>query len=189
MEVKSFVNKMTQAVTFAEIMHGDQKWGVYPYMVHLRDVWRIIVESGFSDPTKETHQTLQIAAYLHDVVEDTDATSLMVGQDFGGKVGDLVWAVTGTGKNRKARQQMIYECIHQVPDFQAVILKVADRISNVEGSLRDPGCNTDYLEVYRGEWEKFSTMLHRGKEGDTRLSAMWTRLDRALHFHKGVFEK
>jgi (p)ppGpp synthase/HD superfamily hydrolase len=46
--------------------HGEQRYGDHPYGVHLDAVVEILREYG--------HEALVPAGYLHDTLEDTDAT-------------------------------------------------------------------------------------------------------------------
>jgi (p)ppGpp synthase/HD superfamily hydrolase len=150
------------ARAFAEERHATQKYGDRPYLVHLSAVRDVLRSMGHGGP-------LAVAAWLHDVVEDTPTTKDEVCARFGADVAALVWAVTGVGANRSERNASAYAKIRATPD--AATLKLADRIANVEASRGRP----DKLAMYRGEWASFEAAL-RGF-GDER---MWERLRRAL---------
>jgi (p)ppGpp synthase/HD superfamily hydrolase len=151
-----------EARAFAEIAHEGQKYGDHPYVVHLAQVRAVLADFGYAG-------SLGIAAWLHDVVEDTAVKRDEVAVRFGQEVGDLVWAVTGEGADRKERNATAYAKIRSLP--AAVILKLADRIANVEASRDVP----HKLALYRGEWGAFRKAL--GDLGDPR---MWARLERAI---------
>ena len=61
------------------------------------------------------------AAFLHDVLEDTDATYEELKSEFGFRVADLVNEVTKEGKN-------FFPRLHTQ---RAVLLKLADRMHNI----------------------------------------------------------
>jgi guanosine-3',5'-bis(diphosphate) 3'-pyrophosphohydrolase len=148
---------------FAEEAHGDQRYGDKPYGYHLRAVRGVLVECGY------TEGPLVLAAWLHDVIEDTPTTREEVAARFGADVASLVWAVTGRGPDRAARNHDAYAKIRAHPP--AAILKLADRIANVEASRGVP----EKHAMYRSEWPSFRDNLAGLGDPD-----MWTRLERAL---------
>jgi (p)ppGpp synthase/HD superfamily hydrolase len=150
------------ARAFAVERHGDQRYGERPYVTHLAAVRAVLRDFDIDG-------ALGVAAWLHDVVEDTPTTRDEVAARFGPDVAALVWAVTGVGENRKARNADAYAKIRAHPP--AATLKLADRIANVEASATVP----DKLAMYRREWEAFAQALDG--LGDARL---WQRLRRAL---------
>jgi guanosine-3',5'-bis(diphosphate) 3'-pyrophosphohydrolase len=151
---------------FAEERHKSQRYGEHPYVVHLWAVRQVLTDFGYhSGP-------LAVAAWLHDLIEDTPTTRQEIAERFGEEVAMLVWAVTGVGKNRKNRKERnawVYEKIRQCP--KAAILKLADRIANMEASQACP----DKLAMYRKEHLEFAMAL-RGLGDD----GMWERLRRAF---------
>jgi hypothetical protein len=152
----------TEAREFAVERHAEQRYGERPYVVHLEAVRAVLRDFGHGG-------ALGVAAWLHDVVEDTPTTRDEVEQRFGAEVAALVWAVTGVGDDRKARNAAAYAKIQQLP--AAATLKLADRIANVEASATVPA----KLERYRAEWQGFATAL--AGLGDAR---MWQRLRHGL---------
>jgi (p)ppGpp synthase/HD superfamily hydrolase len=151
-----------KARRFAEERHAGQRYGEQPYSVHLAAVRAVLASFGYAGD-------LGVAAWLHDVVEDTATTREEIAVEFGAGVAALVWAVTGVGKSRKERNEAAYEKIRSHPP--AAILKLADRIANVEASRQRP----DKLRMYRREWPGFERAL--AGLGDER---MWARLRAAL---------
>jgi len=150
------------AEMFAREAHSGQMYGDKPYVdSHVTDVVTILREFGMDE--------FYIAAgWLHDVVEDTEVSKEEIDLKFGPRVGKLVWACTGIGPNRKARNQTIYEKIAAYPD--AAIVKVADRIANVEHS--DPDSN--HRQMYLKERDAFHELVAR-----LAPRAMIDRLDAA----------
>jgi (p)ppGpp synthase/HD superfamily hydrolase len=151
-----------KARAFAVAAHAEQKYGEVPYVTHLQAVHAVLVDFGYTAP-------FTVAAWLHDVVEDTPVTRDEIEAAFGNEVAELVWAVTGVGETRPERVHAAYEKIKKHP--AAAVLKLADRIANSEASRDYP----KKLALYRGEHASFKENL--GTLGDPR---MWTRLERAL---------
>ncbi|MFE3189698.1 HD domain-containing protein [Nocardia sp. NPDC059240] len=154
------------ARSYAEAAHGDQKYGLQPYSVHLAAVRAVLADFGYGDD-------LGVSAWLHDVLEDTDVTNPEMESVFGTPITELVWAVSGMGETREARNEDIYRKINAHP--RAVILKVADRIANVEASV-----GTRFMTMYRSEYPEFRTRLGNLLPDEEALARMWKRLDAAF---------
>lgn len=91
---------MTRALQFATTRHAQQrrKYTDLPYITHLEAVVAILRDHDINDPT-----TLA-AAYLHDVVEDTQTTIQELILMFGESVAELVYWLSDLEKgNRAAR--------------------------------------------------------------------------------------
>jgi (p)ppGpp synthase/HD superfamily hydrolase len=163
------MDKLEQAArSFAEVAHGDQKYGKHPYVKHLAAVRAVLEDFGFSGD-------LGVAAWLHDVLEDTKVTSDQLELAFGSTVTHLVWAVTGVGVNRKERNECAYGRIERNP--KAIILKLADRIANVEACAKT---RDHRLGMYRQEHVAFKARLVRLAkflDEEEIVMAMWARLD------------
>lgn len=157
----SMDDREAEARAFAVAGHGDQRYGERPYVVHLEAVRAVLRDFNHGGD-------LAVAAWLHDVVEDTPTSQEDVRRQFGDEVAALVWAVTGTGATRKERNASAYAKIRNHP--RAAILKLADRIANVEASR-----GTDKLTRYRNEWAGFREAL--AGLGDPR---MWDRLEATI---------
>ncbi|WP_336083558.1 HD domain-containing protein [Nocardia sp. SSK8] len=167
MEFGSVAQQEAEAREFARAAHGDQKYGQAPYLTHLAAVRGVLADFGYDGP----HGT---AAWLHDVIEDTPVTAEEVESRFGRAVLDLVWAVTGIGPDRKARNLNAYEKIAAHPP--AVILKLADRTANAEASPPD----SSWMGMYRTEHALFKAHLGDLLADDPTVARMWARLERRL---------
>ena len=158
-----------RAAAFAVQAHGRQMYGTLPYSVHLDAVRRVFLDSGIGGP-------LAVAAWLHDTIEDTRTTSENIRVLFGDEVAGLVWAVTGTGQNRRERIADAHAKIVAHPT--AALLKLADRIANVEHCKTDGG---PLFKMYRSEQPEFAAMINRCVVADGRTqAAMLARLTWAL---------
>lgn len=153
------------AKDFASIVHHGQKYGTNPYEYHLVMVDETLRTFGFGDV--EPH--LLVAAWLHDVIEDTPISYEMIKHGFGGEVADIVYAVTNeAGKNRKERNTKTYPKIRASHD--GLVVKLADRIANIEFSK---STNSGLLDMYKREWQDFRAALFDPDESDCRVLEMW----------------
>lgn len=128
------MEKLALARAFADMVHAKHKYGDQPYAdSHLDDVEQILADAGMSSGDD------RIRARLHDTVEDIDPVLTKMAQDFiftnfGNSTYQVVWALSGFGHNRKARNQHAYEKIARYP--LAANYKLADRIANWETGIR-----------------------------------------------------
>ena len=117
-----------KAYEFAKRKHGDQKRKTgEPYIVHPLNVAKILAELGMDAETV-------VAALLHDVLEDTDATNEELKKEFGESVASLVEGVTKIGKIKyKSDQVENYRklILATAKDPRVIILKLADRLDNM----------------------------------------------------------
>lgn len=169
------MNLVEKAKAFAIAAHGDQMYGDdKPYSYHLGQVVGVLQRFGVDD------ETLLAAAWLHDTVEDTGTDAITIDNEFGMLVGDLVWAVTNEdGKNRAERHLKTYTKIAAI-GVKAVLLKLADRIANVEQCVaeeRQDG-KSNILQMYQMEHPGFVAALRKDR-ADTEVR-MWQWLEQLL---------
>lgn len=154
---------------FALKAHGDQMYGDHPYVIHLDDVRRILEYYGVTD------KAILTAAYLHDVLEDTEVTAGELAELFGEEVTQIVVRVTDfPAKNRKERHQLTYPQLAK--NHKAVTLKLADRIANVIRA-RELSGNTNssrLFDMYKKEYPYFRETLYNNKLNHIK---MWNFLD------------
>ena len=152
--------RVEQAIRAAAVLHKNQlrKGSMpFPYITHL-------VATAFTllDYTKD--EDVIIAALLHDTLEDTDYTIDELQEDFGGKVREIVEAVTepkSTPENRvsfKDRKRIYAEQLKKGP-IEAVLVAAADKIHNFRTLVED----------YSDAHDRF--MQDFGKNFDERLEA------------------
>ena len=145
----------------ALLAHHNQKYDIFPYEKHLRDVVRII-QKFFGDD-----ETLIISAWLHDSIEDTYLTYNKIKQVFGIEVAEIVFAVTDElGRNRAERHDKTLPKI-QAAGWKAIAVKLADRIANVEHSVKS---NHELFDMYRREYAEFSHALYSESQ---EVKPMW----------------
>ena len=121
-----------KAYNYSVEKHKDQKReSGEPYIVHPLQVAFTIAEMGLDEPTI-------VAAILHDVVEDTDATNENIVNLFGQEVADMVSGVTKLSNIQFAsveenqvenyRQKMF---LAMGKDIRVILIKLADRLNNM----------------------------------------------------------
>ncbi len=149
--------------TLHHVIRKGQLYGVLPYTHHLADVERELRSYGVLSPD------ILVAAWLHDIVEDTDVKVRDIEENFGPEVAALVAAVTSEeGPNRKVRNALTYPKIRAL-GTDAVCLKLADRLANVKSG---GGSN----QMYKKEHAAFRHALYG--EGDHMVNyRMWKELD------------
>lgn len=160
-----YLPNLAEAV--ARHWHGRQRYGngrPYPDE-HLAFVVQVLRDCGFGDD-----EDLIAAGWLHDILEDTDFSSPEFLRIFGREVFVLVDACSGFGKNRAERNARIYRLIQETP--RAAIVKLADRIANVEASAPGSG----YRSMYWKEIDGFDQAI-RPHVPDR----MWARMLRGFH--------
>ena len=153
------MGEIVDARDFALRAHGDQTYGEEPYGVHLFDVVAVAKDFGATDAQWK-------AAFLHDVLEDTAATSDQILDLFGEDVLRIVYACTGEGETRAERVSCIYRRIADHPP--AALVKLADRIANAEAAT--PGGH--HWRRYKSEMAGFRAVIRPHVP-----AAMWNRLE------------
>jgi guanosine-3',5'-bis(diphosphate) 3'-pyrophosphohydrolase len=159
------MNIQDKAQQFALSKHTNQKYGEYPYSYHLSYVVNILKEYGYGEDN-----IIICSAWLHDTIEDTDTTYEMLVSEFNQEIADTVYAVTNEpGKNRMEKFSKTAPKI--IANKKALILKLADRITNTEFNLEN---DSRIYQVYCREFPQFKQLLYRGQDID--ILPMWNRL-------------
>jgi (p)ppGpp synthase/HD superfamily hydrolase len=147
---------------FASVKHTGLTYFGLPYTHHLQNVENVLRRFNITD------EELLVAAWLHDVVEDTDTKLKEIKELFGDSIAEIVDAVTNEeGPNRKIRAALTYPKTRKCK--KGVTLKLADRIANVE-------MKGSSIDMYRKEYEDFRRALYTKDENEP----MWALLDKLL---------
>jgi (p)ppGpp synthase/HD superfamily hydrolase len=155
--------------------HGDQKYNGQPYVAHLDAVAEVLHRFGYDDVT------YQEAAYLHDVLEDTDTEVMTLDAEFRNPVVAAVEFCTDPeGASRKERKALAYRAYRIAIDAWrsgdlvydyvpvGIRVKLADRLANLEASR-----GTDFMGMYLREGAEFRAALYTPGICD----AMWAEYD------------
>ena len=152
---------------YAERWHYNLKYGKYPYLYHLEAVASVLNRFGIYS------RSVIAAAYLHDVLEDTECKYDDIVKKYDETVASIVDACTdGEGHNRRERKEKPYRLIPVTQD--SIKVKLADRIANVESCIINN--NEPLFLMYRKEHKIFRQRLYKEKECDN----MWNYLDSIL---------
>ncbi len=141
------------ALDYATACHDGQcRRSGEPYIEHPINVALILTELGMDTESI-------VAALLHDVVEDTDATTEMVSKMFGKEIALLVEGVTKLGKipyyskEEQQSENLRKMLFAMAEDVRVIIIKLADRLHNMRtiDSLREQkrrDISLETIEVY-----------------------------------------
>jgi (p)ppGpp synthase/HD superfamily hydrolase len=130
--------RVEQAIRAAAVLHKNQlrKGSMpFPYITHL-------VATAFTLMDYTDDEDVIIAGLLHDTLEDTDYTIDELQEDFGGRVREIVEAVTepkSTPENRiswKDRKKIYAEQLKKGPE-ESVLVAAADKIHNFRTLVED----------------------------------------------------
>ena len=126
----SSISRIKNAFEFAYYAHRDQKRNTgEPYIIHPIAVAKIVATE------LELDVNPIIAAFLHDVVEDTEYTIEDIQSTFGDDVAFLVDVVTKRKKKQYENTKQvdnfkqILESVHY--DIRALLVKLSDRLHNM----------------------------------------------------------
>jgi len=143
--------------------HASQTYDeIFPYEKHLDDVVEVVKRFGYSGK-------YVIAAYLHDILEDTGLSYNDVKRHFGIEVAEMVYCVTDElGRNRKEKKEKTLPKTASNPG--AIILKLGDRIANIEHGGK--------VDMYKKEYQEFKGALYLNTPNDGK--EMWNYLDKLI---------
>jgi hypothetical protein len=160
-----------KARAFAVAAHAatgqKRKYTDAPYITHPAAVVEIV-------RTVPHTRAMLAAAWLHDVVEDTQVTLETVTAEFGDEIGQLVYWLTDKSRpedGNRARRKAIDRLHSSSAPPEAQTIKLADIIENTSTiDQYDP----EFAKVYRKEKEDLLDLMNKG---DTQLlSRAWKQL-------------
>lgn len=152
--------------------HGNQKYGDgHPYIYHILNVKDISEKyiNLYNWSEKDKH-IIRTSILCHDILEDTETDDYELVSLFGKEVWEIVFNVSGFGKNRKERNEDAYNKI--IRDDKSIFVKLCDRISNVEESMT----NRSKFRMYKNEYPEFRNKIFNGK-----FIEMWDYLEKLIY--------
>jgi len=129
------INPIIKAAVYASEKHKYQRrkgFNQVPYINHPLKVANLLSEYG------ENNEDLLVAAILHDVIEDTDATAEEISGFFNPHVSELVLEITDDKDLPYAVRKELQ--VKNAPSLSADAkkIKIADKICNIEDILNYP---------------------------------------------------
>lgn len=177
--------KVRRAYEYAKQAHEavgqKRKYTNEPYIVHPHEVASVV--SAFEVPSE-----VIMAAYLHDVLEDTQKTVQDIEEHFGPYVCSLVQQLTDVSKpedgNRAARKALDHAHSQKACAF-AQLVKCADIYSNVKSIVHhDPQFGQTYVE------EKLDQLRHLQKAYKPLWSFVYGYCEQSLdQIHQMIDQK
>lgn len=157
-----------RALLAAEKAHANKTYDIYPYIYHVKQVVKIAEEAGYDE-------SIIVACYLHDTLEDSDLSFNDIKKAFGIEVAEIVYAVTDElGRNRKERKAKTLPKIRA--NWKATVVKVCDRIANVTQSKM---YNQKLYAMYQEENELFISSI-KSDDHPSEVDRVWKQLDKLL---------
>lgn len=160
------------AEKLAENAHAGQKYDDAAYVNHTRQVVGVLERFGIVDPV------CICAGYCHDTIEDTTTSYNDIKAELGEEVAEVVFAVSSElGRDRKERNKRTYPKIKG--NLRATVVKLADRIANIEHGAARGGKTA----MYRAEYPDFKAAIYVdfGSDADAAIVArMWAHLDQLM---------
>lgn len=175
--------QVQKARRFSAKKHAGQLYGSHPYVFHLAQVEDKVVELYAGLLEYDHIIRLRILARLHDIVEDTDATSEEIELRFGLDMSESVSLIStvevhpedGTPlKYRREKHVFTYPRIASKLDV--ILVKLADRLANVSHAKTTGGP----LKMYMKEHPKFRSAIR--PYTPEKFMFVWDILDELLEF-------
>jgi (p)ppGpp synthase/HD superfamily hydrolase len=162
--MKSYTEKTYKEARMVAVKaHSNQSYDeIFPYEKHLDDVVDVLKRFGFSGK-------FIVAGFLHDSIEDDGISYNDIRKHFGIEVAEMVYCVTDElGRNRREKKEKTLPKTASNPS--AIILKLADRIANIEHGGK--------IDMYNKEYQEFKGALYLNTPEDGKK--MWEHLDSLL---------
>lgn len=159
--------KVMDAAVYAALKHQYQRRAGYdrlPYMNHLLKVTEALIRIG-----EERDEALLLAAVLHDVLEDTDATHEELARRFGREAADIVLELTDDmALPYMERKWLQVEKARQL-SVKARKIRIVDKSTNIRDILSYP---LDWpLEKKQNYLDNSIQVVARIRGGNPRLDA------------------
>lgn len=172
------VSQIYDAYLFgAEAHEGQHRRSGEPYIYHPLAVASILLEMHMDSPTI-------VAAILHDVIEDTEASKAQVAERFGEQVAEIVdgvsklSAVNFPSKMEAQAESLRKMLLAMAKDIRVIIIKLADRLHNMRtlgalASAKAQRIARETLEIYAPIANRLGMHVLRLELEDLGFKAMY----------------
>lgn len=152
-----------RAIRFAANAHRKQsRSSGKPYITHPVEVGKIVKQFK----TSHNIDALIAAAYLHDTIEDTDATYEDLVKLFGGLIADMVQELTSDSDSpeykEKGKTQYLKDKMVNMSDW-ALVIKLADRLHNVSDLGTKGGKGDEWGRKYKKQTQSIISELEKSR--------------------------
>jgi (p)ppGpp synthase/HD superfamily hydrolase len=148
------INSREKFIELLEEKFDGEMYGDLKYIVHCFNVENMAIKFLLKYPRIEA---IRLACLGHDLIEDTDITIDELRKYISGDIIDLIERVSDKeGKNRRERHLNTYCYIREKEE--AVLVKLCDRLSNLEESLKSK--NENKKSMYKKEFNTFKSALY-----------------------------
>lgn len=143
---------LNKALEFATEKHKFQKRknsAADPYIVHPIEVKDMLISAGVTD------EATLCSALLHDTIEDTGTSPQEIEEIFGQKICHIVLECSDDKSLHKVDRKKIQITHAEHISPKAKLVKLADKLSNVSGLLKDPPAkwsNDEIIGYVRWSW-------------------------------------
>lgn len=153
------------AIDEAADWHREQVYEKEPFIPYILHCWEVsqTLQAFVDHPTMEE----LIAAWHHDLFEDTAYPHAKYENTYGQEPMQLVQACTGHGHNRKTRQDAIHQQLLAYP--RAINIKLADRAVNMGYAKNNPKLGPTYAKE-APRWDELLLLSNA-----PRLVAHWEK--------------
>ncbi len=155
---KEDIELITRAFNFAQKAHSNQlRYSGEPYFIHSYETGKNLALLGMG-------ATVITAGLLHDVIEDADIDEEEIRKEFGDEILFLINGVTKLGKIRFHGLKRHAESLRKLfiassQDIRVIIIKLADRIHNMETLKHVP--EEKQLRIATETLEIFAPLAYR----------------------------
>tara|TARA_R110000744_G_scaffold20277_2_gene53197 strand:+ start:2530 stop:3108 length:579 start_codon:yes stop_codon:yes gene_type:complete len=163
-EARTATLSMSQkAIRFAANAHRKQsRASGKPYISHPVEVGKIVKQFK----TSHNIDALIAAAYLHDTIEDTNATYEDLVKMFGGLIANIVKELTseesGADYKQKGKTQYLKDKMTNMSDW-ALVVKLADRLHNVSDLGSKGGKGDEWGRKYKSQTQSILSELEKSR--------------------------
>lgn len=178
-------NNVNKALEYATIMHdGQYRHDGTPYINHPIRV------ANYVHSFKKSKQldNLIISAYLHDTIEDTQATYYDIVNNFGAQVASIVLELTTDEdlKNEIGKQRYLEIKMKNMSSW-ALVIKLCDRLDNI---LDIKNSNENFIKRYISETTEIMNYLIKNRDlSNTHINIIKEILEYLISLDKYNNEK